>query len=93
MAKARGPKTSLTKAARTAQNFKISLAVPPTKKGAIMKDEGGHEITITAATKRQSSKLTEKPIKKRIRNRFGNDTQHLGFEKQFVVNAETGRAN
>jgi hypothetical protein len=34
-----------------------------------------------------------KVIKKRVRNRYGSDTSHMGFVKQYVVNEDTGRAN
>lgn len=34
-----------------------------------------------------------KTIKKRVRNRYGSDTRHLGFTKKFVQNPKTGRAN
>ena len=28
----------------------------------------------------------KKTIKKRLRNRYGTDTRHMGFQKQYVVN-------
>lgn len=41
-----------------------------------------------------SSKVTRTSgIKKRVRNRYGHDTRHMGFVKQYVVNEQTGRAN
>lgn len=35
----------------------------------------------------------KKVIKKRVRNRYGTDTRHMGFIKQYVYNEKTGRAN
>ena len=40
-----------------------------------------------------SNVLLHKTIKKRVRNRYGNDTSQLGFVKHYVVNNKTGRAN
>ena len=40
-----------------------------------------------------SSHLRNKVIKKRIRNKYGRDTRHMGFEKRYVINEQTGRAN
>jgi len=34
-----------------------------------------------------------KSIKKRVRNRYGPDPRHMGFEKHYMVNDTTGRAN
>ena len=39
------------------------------------------------------SSTPKKVIKKRVRNRYGMDTSHMGFVKQYVVNEATGRAN
>lgn len=35
----------------------------------------------------------KKIIKKRVRNRYGSDTRHMGFSKHYVINDSTGRAN
>lgn len=76
-----------------AQNFKFPTSKPIEMKKVRTIKEAVILQPAPIAVKRQTIKLTPKPIKKRIRNRFGNDTQHLGFEKQFVVNEQTGRAN
>ena len=33
-----------------------------------------------------SSHLRNKVIKKRVRNKYGRDTRHMGFEKRYVIN-------
>ena len=33
-----------------------------------------------------SSSSRHKVIKKRIRNKYGRDTRHMGFEKRYVIN-------
>ena len=35
----------------------------------------------------------KKVIKKRVRNRYGPDPSYMGFEKHYMVNEGTGRAN
>ena len=37
--------------------------------------------------------ILKKAIKKRVRNRYGPDPSHMGFEKHYMVNEQTGRAN
>jgi hypothetical protein len=43
--------------------------------------------------RRQVARVGSKPIKKRVRNRYGNNTEHLGFTKVYVIKEQTGRAN
>ena len=42
---------------------------------------------------RMMPSMTQRTIKKRVRNRYGLDTRHMGFEKRYVINKQTGRAN
>jgi len=42
---------------------------------------------------REISTRHRKVIKKRVRNRYGHDTRHMGFIKQYLINETTGRAN
>jgi hypothetical protein len=37
--------------------------------------------------------ILKKAIKKRVRNRYGPDPSYMGFEKHYMVNESTGRAN
>ena len=37
--------------------------------------------------------ILKKAIKKRVRNRYGPDPSYMGFEKHYMVNEQTGRAN
>ena len=41
------------------------------------KEDEKHEV---------SSSSRHKVIKKRIRNKYGRDTRHMGFEKRYVIN-------
>ena len=59
------------------------------KDDELFKSMTKNKIKKISLPKNTSSKV----IKKRVRNRFGSDTCHMGFVKQFVENEQTGRAN